>query len=215
MGSRLPCLIGRSGSCHEIDRNSAEEDQEEDRDNNGQLGNKVVVTRVIKTEGLQHTPETVVKVYSQRDKAENIEKAVEEAAQQLFDRYTDRYLGRCSNTETKHVNDGKQEDNESGVRHGPGSKGVLYNPGLNLVSGRLCLPEFEKQDHPDADMDGENSEQPEAEGEDKNRKTVQRISIDLKIFAAHVYCSIAECMHGQKEQQQQPGRGHKNFLADG
>ena len=127
--------IGGSCAGHKIDGNATKQYQKQDRDNDRQLSDETIVFGVIDAIGLQHAPETVIKMYRQSYKGDNIKKTVEKSAQKLPYEHADRNSDGCGYPETENMNDQKQEDKSTGIGHGAGSKGIFDDTGLNIITG--------------------------------------------------------------------------------
>ena len=105
-------LVVCTNSGHEIKSNGSKESEKKSRNNIGKFCYTVIIPGVIKTKGLQHTPEPVAEMNSKHTKGEKIEKAIEEIAQKVFYQFGNLNV-RWINTEAEYMYDEEEKNKEN------------------------------------------------------------------------------------------------------
>ncbi len=110
---------------------------------------------MIKTERLEHAPETMTEMDRKSNKRKDVEKGVEKSTQKFF--YRNGYRNVFwRKGEAKEVNNKKEQYDQTGVRHGFRCKRVFDNSCIHSVSGTAGLTVLIEEEEPNSYMYKEN-----------------------------------------------------------
>ena len=110
-------LICSTSTRHEIDWYPAEKNEKENRHDDRQFCNQIVVAGMIQAKRLQHTPKAMIEMDGKRYKTEEIKEAIEKMTQSLLHSNAYGNFSRCCEIKSENVDDEEEENNQAGIRH--------------------------------------------------------------------------------------------------